>query len=38
MKGLKKFFMIEDKNYNKMNKEERKQNLKMEEYRTDGLM
>jgi len=38
MKGLKKFFMIEDRNYNKASKEERKQNLKMEEYRTDGLM
>ena len=38
MKGLKKFLMIEDKNYNKVKKEERKQNLKMEEYRTDGLM
>ena len=38
MKGLKKFLMIEDKNYNKFKKEENKQNLKMEEYRTDGLM
>ena len=38
MRGLKKFLMREDKNYNKLNKEEKRQDLRMEEYRADGLM
>ena len=38
MKGLKKFLMIEDKNYNKVRKEETRQNLKIEEYKTDSLI
>lgn len=38
MKGLKRFLMIEDKNYNKARKEETRHNLKIEEYKTDSLI
>ena len=38
MRGLKKFLRIEDRNYNKLDKEERRDNLRMEEYRSQGLM
>ena len=38
MKGLKRFLMIEDKNYNKMSKEETRHNLKIEEYKADSLI
>ena len=38
MRGLKKFLTIEDKNFCRANKEEAKQNLKIEEYRMDGMV
>ena len=38
MKGLKKFLSIENKSYCKANKEELKQDLKLESYRADSII